>query len=93
MTNTKKQRKVERRGAGAQSVPVDRQVDKTVVPVRAVMSDLVRRLPVWRGWTVDERLREFRVLDRERGLVFVAFDSAEGAVLLAAYRRERAGGE
>lgn len=79
-------------GAGTRRVPVDRQVDKTAVPLHVPMSGLIRRLPVWRGWTVDERLREFRRLDREHGLRFVPFDSAEGAALLVAYRRERAGG-
>lgn len=91
MTKSKKQ-KVAQHGAGTGKVPVHRQVDKTVVPSSAPMSAMVRRLPVWRGWTVDERLREFRRLDPECGLRFVAFDSAEGAALLVMYRRERAGG-
>ncbi len=46
----------------------------------------MRALPVIDGYTVDSRLREFRKLDRERGMVFVPFDSREGERLLARWR-------
>jgi len=49
----------------------------------------MRALPVFDGFTVDLRLREFRKVDRERGLVFVRFDSPEGERLLARWREER----
>jgi hypothetical protein len=47
---------------------------------------LPRRLPVFEGYTVDERLAEFRKLDRGRLPEFVPFSSAKGERLLARYR-------
>jgi hypothetical protein len=49
----------------------------------------MRALPVFDGFTVDGRLREFRKVDRERGMVFVPFDSPEGERLLARWREAR----
>lgn len=39
-------------------------------------------LPVWNGWTVDMRLRQFRKGIPETGMTFIDFDSPEGAELL-----------
>jgi hypothetical protein len=47
---------------------------------------MMRALPVFRGWTVDERLREFRMMQRAVGFVIVPFASPDGMELLAAYR-------
>ena len=43
----------------------------------------MRELPTFEGYTVDERLREFRKVDREKCTIeFVPFDSAKGRKLL-----------
>ena len=44
---------------------------------------MVKRLPVFRGFTVDARLRQFRKADLATGIKFVDFDSEEGDALLA----------
>jgi hypothetical protein len=46
-----------------------------------------RRLPVFRGYTVDVRLREFRRVEPGRRLVFVPFDSPRGRRLLTRLKR------
>ncbi len=51
-----------------------------------------RVLPVFRGWTVDARLREFRKVSWADGgglgpVEFLRFDSEEGDALLTAYIR------
>jgi len=56
---------------------------------RTARPGMVRALPVFRGWTVDERLREFRMMQREVGFVILPFDSADGQELLAAYLASR----
>jgi hypothetical protein len=38
-------------------------------------------LPVFEGYTVDERLGEFRKVSRETGMEFIPFDSEEGEAL------------
>ena len=40
---------------------------------------------MFRGWTVDVRLREVRMMKRDEGMMFVPFDSADGQELLADY--------
>jgi hypothetical protein len=52
---------------------------------------LVGVLPVFRGYTVDARLREFRKASPKEGLEIIPFASAKGAKLLADYREH--GGE
>jgi hypothetical protein len=47
---------------------------------------MVRALPTFEGYTVDERLREFRKASRETGLESVPFDNPKGQVLLRRYR-------
>ena len=44
---------------------------------------MVKQLPEFKGYTVDERLRQFRKVDREKPSIdFVDFDSEEGQGLL-----------
>ena len=44
---------------------------------------MVTKLPEFKGYTVDERLRQFRKVDREKPSIdFVDFDSEEGRALL-----------
>lgn len=55
----------------------------------------IRVLPVFQGWTVDVRLREFRrvarAADGTPGMVeFARFDSDQGRELYAAYERRAA---
>lgn len=45
-------------------------------------------LPVFRGYTADERLREFRRIVPGGPMEFVPFDSPKGEELLEAMRRE-----
>jgi hypothetical protein len=46
-------------------------------------------LPEFRGYTVDARLREFRLVDRRKLCIeFVSFDSPKGQALLAVMRAE-----
>jgi rubrerythrin len=48
---------------------------------------MVERLPTFEGYTVDERLGEFRKVDRTKpSIEFIRFDSAEGKKLLEKYR-------
>ncbi|MFH1664076.1 MAG: hypothetical protein ABH986_04695, partial [archaeon] len=44
---------------------------------------VMRVLPVFRGFTVDLRLRQFRKVTKKRELIFIDFDSPEGDQLLA----------
>lgn len=46
---------------------------------------MVRRLPVFRGYAVDERLRQFRTVPRDGLPEFIDFDSPEGRTLLIAF--------
>ena len=46
------------------------------------MNDVPFVLPTFRGFTVDVRLREFRLADRDKGLEFIPFDSCKGRELL-----------
>lgn len=40
------------------------------------------RLPKFKGWTIDYRLRELRNVEHDKGIQFVAFDSSEGKRVL-----------
>ena len=51
------------------------------------MNDVPFELPTFRGFTVDARLREFRLADRGKGLEFIPFDSERGSGLLDEMRR------
>ena len=45
----------------------------------------MRALPVFKGYTVDVRLRQFRKANPETGVYFIDFASAEGDDLLEEY--------
>jgi len=50
---------------------------------------MVRKLPEFKGYTVDERLKQFRKVDHNKPSIdFVDFDSEEGEKLLAEYEEE-----
>jgi len=40
------------------------------------------QLPVFNGYTVDKRLRQFRKIGRDMGIEFIEFDSNKGLQLL-----------
>jgi hypothetical protein len=46
---------------------------------------MIRRLPEFRGYIVDERLREFRKTPLDGPPAFISFDSPEGSRLLIAF--------
>ena len=47
---------------------------------------MVKELPTFKGYTVDQKLRQFRKVDRKKPSIdFVDFDSDEGQELLAQY--------
>ena len=47
-------------------------------------------LPEFKGYTVDERLKQFRKVDRNNlSIEFVDFDSEEGQELLAEYEESQ----
>ena len=52
---------------------------------------MVKELPIFKGYTVDERLKEFRrVIYHEEGpsIEFIPFDSPKGQELLSEYRKQ-----
>ena len=51
------------------------------------MSDVPFELPTFRGFTVDARLKEFRLADRDRGMEVIPFDGERGSELLEEMRR------
>jgi hypothetical protein len=48
----------------------------------------VRRLPTFNGYTVDDRLREFRKLSYGKRPEFIPFDSKQGRHLLKKLRAQ-----
>ena len=48
----------------------------------------VRKLPTFKGYTVDVRLREFRKFEPGHLPEFIAFDSDEGRELIEELRKE-----
>ena len=47
---------------------------------------MVKKLPEFKGYTVDERLKQFRKVDREKPSIdFVDFNSEKGKKLLDEY--------
>ena len=47
---------------------------------------MIKELPIFKGYTVDERLRQFRKVDRSKPCIdFVDFDSEKGQELLSEY--------
>ena len=49
----------------------------------------MRILPTYQGYTVDERLKEFRKLEYGKKLEFINFESSQGKKLLSQYRKEQ----
>ena len=52
--------------------------------------DSPRRLPEFLGYTVDERLREFRKVVYGKSIEFIDFDSPKGIRLLKKYKERSA---
>ena len=51
---------------------------------------MVKELPKFKGYTVDERLKQFRKVDREKPSIdFVDFDSKKGKKLLDEYEENQ----
>ena len=51
---------------------------------------MVKELPTFKGYTVDERLQQFRKVDRDKpSIEFVEFDSDKGQELLAEYEEQQ----
>ena len=51
---------------------------------------MVTKLPEFKGYTVDERLKQFRKVDMEKPSIdFVDFNSEEGQELLAEYEESQ----
>ena len=46
-------------------------------------------LPTFKGYTVDERLKKFRVAIYGKRLEFISFDSRKGKKILTCYRKEQ----
>ena len=50
-----------------------------------IQEGMARALPVFKGYTVDIRLQEFRKADRKTGIEILKFASPEGDDLLEEY--------
>ena len=51
---------------------------------------MVTKLPEFKGYSVDERLKQFRKVDHSKpSIEFVDFDSEEGQDLLAQYEESQ----
>ena len=51
---------------------------------------MVKELPTFKGYTVDERLQEFRKVDKSKPSIdFVKFDSEKGQELLEEYEKTK----
>lgn len=48
----------------------------------------MKALPVWKGYTIDFRLREFRKVEH---MEFIPFDSPKGMKLMEQYKGELGG--
>jgi hypothetical protein len=53
--------------------------------------DSPRKLPEFRGYTVDERLRQFRKVVYGRSIEFIDFESVKGTKLLRQMERSNYG--
>lgn len=52
--------------------------------------NMVKKLPEFKGYTVDERLKQFRKVDcKKPSIEFVDFDSEEGQELLSQYEESQ----
>ena len=51
---------------------------------------MIKQLPTFKGYTVDERLRQFRKVDKSKPSIdFVEFDSEKGQALLEEYEESK----
>ena len=51
---------------------------------------MVKELPKFKGYTVDERLKQFRKVDKDKPSIdFVDFDSEDGQELLEEYEENK----
>ena len=51
---------------------------------------MITKLPEFKGYTVDERLKQFRKVDRKKpDIEFIDFDSEKGKKLLAEYEESK----
>ena len=48
----------------------------------------MNKLPIYKGYTVDVRLKEFRKADIKKGIEFIPFNSSKGDKLLDAYLKK-----
>jgi len=64
-------------------------INKISESMHSVVSNVVKELPVFKGYTVDERLREFRKMDVGVIPKFIPFDSPKGQELLSEYRKQK----
>ncbi len=62
------------------------------MPPRSKNPDGPRALPVFEGWTVDVRLRQFRRAEYGKALEFIPFDSPRGAELLSRWEDSQTAG-
>ena len=46
---------------------------------------MIRQLPTFKGYTIDARLKQLRMVDSDWGMEFIEFDSEEGDRLLVEY--------
>ena len=52
---------------------------------------MIRRLPVFRGYTVDIRLREFRKIELDKLPEFITFTSNKGSKLFSEFGQTEEG--
>jgi hypothetical protein len=51
---------------------------------------MIKQLPTFKGYTVDEKLRQFRKVDKSKPSIdFVEFDSDKGQALLEEYEESK----
>jgi len=52
---------------------------------------MIRKLPIFKGYTVDLRLQEFRKIEMNKLPQFIPFTTDRGALLLSELRQTRQG--
>jgi len=52
------------------------------------MNNMPRKLPVFRGYTVDVRLQQFRKLIPDKKFEIIPFNSSKGIDLIRAFEKE-----
>jgi len=61
--------------------------DKVINKLRLNKSMSVKQLPIFKGYTVDVRLKQFRKIVGQK-IIFVEFESVKGEKLLSEYLKE-----